>query len=256
MATHAVCARIQISHPHSTQYPSGKVVTPTWSGEQLEWFNKIAKQSPLFERQVLRLLQDSEYVWKIQLKETDEFYDDDLDLGTFIPNLGCLQGRNSTTGMEVKRLSRRCSALWHFEVLPSKVHLASYITDGDGKTIASTSPTPTTSSAATVASAGGSASRAATALENIGSERVPWCWDDNGDRQSLETSLKLANIALVLGLKDVFRREIKTVIWNWPKETTADKNPSVKCLRKDGTPGVKGLNGELQQKLDTGWSSN
>jgi hypothetical protein len=227
---HDICARVQIL------YPDGTTKYPAWNDQQV---NRITKQSPLFERQVLRLMQDKQYVWKILLKETDDFYDDEFDLGAFIANLGRPQGRNSSNGMEVNRLSRRCSAMWYFEVVPSKVHLASYATGSNGETIASNSPTPRTSSAPTLASAD-SVSREPTVSESSGSESESWCWNNNSDHKSPETSLKLANIALVLDWREVFKREIKTVIWNWqPKQTLADTNTPVDCLRKDG---VKGLN--------------
>jgi len=244
---HAICARVEISYPRTTQYPEGNAVHPAWNREQV---NKIAEQSPLFERQVLRLTQDSSYVWRIVLKETDEFHDIE-HLATFIVNLGRPQERNSSDRMEVNSLSSRCSAMWHFEVLPSKVHLASCATDVAGRTIASNSPIPTISSTPTVAS-GDSPSPVPTTSESSGGERQPWCWDNSGDHQSPETSLKLANIALVLGWKEVFRREIKTVIWNWPRHTTADNNPSIHCLQKDGAPGVTGLQSKLSHKKKYG----
>jgi hypothetical protein len=241
-ASHAICARIQIS------YPDGRIKNPAWNNEQV---NKLTKQSPLFERQLLRLMQDEQHVWKIELKETDDFYDVDLD--PFIVNLGRPQGRNSSNGMEVNSLSRRCSAMWYFEVVPSKVHLASYATGNDGETIASNSPTPITSSTPTLVS-GNSASRAPTVSESSSSESESWCWHHNDDHKSPETSLKLANIALVLDWREVFRREIKTVVWNWrPRETLADPKTPVDCLRRDG---VKGLNSKLPKKLVWGCSES
>lgn len=229
-------------YPPSTQYPEGSAVSPEWNEEQHELFiNEVAKQSPLFERQLMRLFQDSQYEWKIQVKETDEFHDDDLDLGSFIPSLG----RKSCQGMKINSLSRRCSALWHFQVLPSEVQLASSIIDDTGqKIITSIPPTLSTSSETTLTSASSSATPSETVSEDLGSERGSWCWDIKCDHPSRETSLKLANIALVLNLKDVFKKEIKTVIWNWPKESAADKNPTIPCLQKDNTLGVIGLKGE------------
>jgi hypothetical protein len=219
------------------------VANPSWNNQQV---NKIASQSPLFERQILRLLQDSRYVWRIPLKDTDDFHE--VDLGLFIAKLGQPQGRNSSNGMEVKDLCSRCSAMWYFEIVPSKVHLASYATGRDGRTIASSSPVPNASPTYPLAS-GDLTSQIPTSSETSGSERENWCWNNNGDHASRETSLELANIALVLRWREVFMKEIKTVVWNWPKETLREPNTPIHYLQKDS---VKGLNSELPQNAPGG----
>ncbi len=237
---HPICGRILI-RPPSTQYPDGRVVNPSWDNEQV---GKMATQSPLFERQILRLQQDSKYRWKIHLKDTDDFRNDDFS--AFIAKLG--QPCEQLVGMEVERLCSRCSAMWYFQIVPSKVYLATYATDRKGHAIASSSQISTTSSVPTPTS-GNSEFRVVTSSETSGSERKHWCWNSKGDHTSRETSLKLANIALVLGWKEVFKRELKTVVWNWPQETLGEPDTPIHYLQKDS---AKGLNSKSRWEFDSG----
>jgi hypothetical protein len=230
MASHAICKRIRIS------CPDGRSENPTWSDEEVA---KIQRQSPLFERQVLRLLQNTEHVWKIEAKVEDGFHEVD-NLGLFITNLG----RSQVIEMEVEELSSRCSAMWYFEVVPSRVHLASCARDSTGKVIASSSATAITSSTPSVASPG-----AAHAVSNgsaqSGSQPNIWCWNYHGGHSSPDTPLKLTNIALVLNWREVFQREIKSVIWNWPGRPPRDTNTPIRYLQEDD---VKGLNCKSHEK--------
>jgi hypothetical protein len=150
--------------------------------------------------------------------------------------------------MEVERLCSRCSAMWHFQIVPSKVHLATYATDREGNPIASSSQVSTTSSVPTPTS-GNSAFRVVTSSETSGSEREHWCWNKNCDHTSRETSLKLANIALVLGWREVFNKELKTVVWNWPQETLGEPDTPIHYLQKDS---AKGLNSKSRWEFDSG----
>lgn len=232
---HTICGRILIPCPDE------RVVNPSWNNEQV---GKIATQSPLFERQILRLQQDSKYKWTIHLKDTDDFRNDEFS--AFIAKLG--QPCEQSTGMGVERLCSRCSAMWYFQIVPSKVHLATFATNAEGHSIASGSQVSTISSVPTPAS-GNSASRVVTSSETSGSERERWCWNSNGDHTSRETSLKLANVALVLGWKEVFKKELKTVVWNWPQETLGEPDTPIHYLQKDS---AKGLNSKSRREFDGG----
>lgn len=236
--SHYICARVHIS------YPNGSKEIPKWTDEQV---NKIMKQSPLFERQILRLMQYPQYVWNIKPEEKDGFHDVS-NLGHFIANLGRQPASQSEVAMEIAWLSSRCSALWYFEVVPSKVYIASQARDTNGTIIDPIAAIPITSSQTTLAS-GGSGSPVATVPGNSNREPSQFCWNYGCNLKSKETSLPLANVALILDWREVFKRQIKTVIWDWPKQTLAGTNTPIEFLQHDG---VEGLDSKFPQNSEMG----
>lgn len=224
---HDICARVHISCPNSS------VETPKWTDKQIK---KIMKQSPLFERQILRLIHDPQYVWNIKPEEKDGFHEVD-DLAHFIASLGRPPASQSEDAMEITRLSSRCSALWYFEFVPSKVYIASRAKDREGTIIVPKTATAITSSSNSLAIRG-SGSTVGTVPWNANREPPQFCWNYVCNLESKETSLPLANVALILNWREVFKRQIKTVIWDWPKQTTAGTTTTIKFLQLDGAEGL------------------
>lgn len=206
-AIHDICARVRIV------YRDGTFRTPTWNNKQID---EIVRRSPVFEGHINRLLLLNEYVWKIEPRETDGF--DDLAVHFLIDNLGRHEANEVWNGIGVESLSEKCSAMWYFEVVPSRFNVASHVTDADGKVIAD-------NAAPTI----------------LAGESAGWCWNCVSIHRSPETSLKLANIALVLGWREVFRREIKTVIWDWTEQTLAGTKTRVECLQNNGVRGLDSM---------------
>lgn len=236
---HAICARVRIL------YQDGSLKSPSWTSEQID---EILQQSPVFERQILRLLHNSQYVWNIKPANTDGF--DDIAVNDFMGDLGRPPESDVENRVKLEGLSSRCCAIWHFEVIPSKFHIASHATDNDGKVLAhKDAATPKTLSVSTLASggSGGSGSSVPTSPGNSSTELELWCWNCESDHSSQEIALKLANIALILDWKEAFRREIKTVIWNWQGVSFKDTGTPVERLQNDGP---EGLQGEFSQKLN------
>jgi hypothetical protein len=174
-----------------------------------------------------------QYEWKIAPQKTDGFDDATADL--LIDNLG-LPVSEVGSAMEVKALSKLCSAMWYFQIVPSRYHGVRLVTDASG--VMAQNASPTLSPALTPVTGGPGP---------LASEPAHWCWNSESN-DSTETSLKLANIALVLGRREMFEREIKTVIWNWADETRAGTATTpVQCLRNEG---VEGLDSTSQRKMN------
>lgn len=227
-----ICARVRISLRDGN---SITVTNPSWTSEQI---NRIVQQSPVFERQILRLLHSNQYVWDIEPADRDGF--DTVAVDKFMGDLGRPPESDVEIKMEIEALLSRCCAIWYFEVVPSRFRVASHAIDNDnnGTVMAQKdTATPRTSSVPTRMS-GGSGSSVPTSSANSITELDTWCWNCESGHPSQETALKLANIALILNWEEVFKREIKRVIWNWNGESLERGTP-VERLQQDGPEGLQ-----------------
>lgn len=133
------------------------------------------------------------------------------------------------TRFSIESLSRYASAIWVFKVVPSRFPTSDapctgWFVESDNKDVAHGDlPGSVTPSSRSSGSSGPLPS---------------WCWHGQPLYGSTEMSLKLANIAFVFGWREVFKREIKTVIWNWPNTTAAGLVTPVEVLKQEGIHGL------------------
>ncbi|KAK3389951.1 hypothetical protein B0H63DRAFT_464569 [Podospora didyma] len=182
--------------------PAGGIM-PSWSSERVQ---TLSNMSPLIRAHADELRQHPERYWMLVVG-------DEFDETTALRVLSLIGPGSAHRKERVASLCRECNVLWAFQVIPkylpaSQTWLA---IDDDGDVAGSKFPghlrntTRNTTYAPSLASS---------------SQSSPiWCWSHSEDpslrRRSRLMSHQLANIALILEWDEVFRREMKTVVWDW-----------------------------------------
>lgn len=196
----------------------------SWDSDQVRIAKTISRE---WRHKLSDLRNDPSQPWEVEHVEQRDGYDS-LAVKYLMSKVGRPLSIHHSR-IRVESLSSYASALWDYEVVPSRFPTSESPCTGwwaveNGKDVAHGDlPGSVTPSSHSSQSSGASPS---------------WCWHSQPRYGSAELSLKLVNIALVFGWRDVLRREIKTVIWNWPNATAAELTTPVEVLKKEGIHGL------------------
>ncbi|KAK0630211.1 hypothetical protein B0T17DRAFT_527864 [Bombardia bombarda] len=211
-----ICQRIRIAHPSDGEGPGRSYSTPRWTEARVQ---EIKTMSPILKVRIdeLERYPESE-PWYV-----DPEFGDGIDRTTAYKTLDIIGAQNVTVQGTPSNLSDYCSGLWYFEIIPRRFPSCRRwtATDDNNHIISRTQQ---------------------------GGNQVPpgWCWHNPVGHRSRETCLHLANSALVLGWKEVFKREIRTIIWDWTETSPNDFLTPVKRLMFGPSDGLK--NRRIQEK--------
>lgn len=192
----------------STPYPL------QWTRRQLR---RMLGISPLLDIQLMRSLHDGRYRWQPELGGTHCFGQEDLAM---LLNIMSYEGNKLHDVMEVKPFSKLCTAMWYLRVVPDRISNRTPSGVVERNLVSNTFNVKETWIVK-------DALPYPAAVTDTGEDPIR-CWNQQG-RESQETSYRLANIAFVLGWKEVFAEGLKTVVWNWTGTGPVAMDP-IACL--------------------------
>ncbi|KAK4183139.1 hypothetical protein QBC35DRAFT_508634 [Podospora australis] len=217
MAPDPVCQSIRICPPAKGADDSNAGITPDWTPDRVSILCSI---SPLIRARVDELRQRPELWWT-------PVVGDGIDESTALRVLGMVGPGTVRRRQRVSALSQECNVMWAFQINPMSLPASQTweAVDDDGQLAASKTMVRKTARRSYPAS--------------VSSQSTPkWCWQlEPGHRYRL-TSLQLANIAMVLQWEEVFKKEIRTVVWDWTGQSQAILSTPVDCLRAQGEGGL------------------
>ncbi|KAK4172326.1 hypothetical protein QBC36DRAFT_338126 [Triangularia setosa] len=216
-----VCQSILICPPNKGDGSNG--VTPDWTPERVRL---LCSLSPLIKTRVEELRLHSELWWT-------PVVGDGIDESTAIRVLDLVGPGTAGRKQRVSLLSQECNAMWAFQINPTlfPASLTWQAVDDDGQLAASRTVVR-------------KAARRSYASISSSSSSPRFCWQTEPGSRSRLTSLQLANIAIVLEWEEAFKREIRTVIWDWTGQSQVLATP-VGCLQAHGPRGL-----EAQRKIE------
>ncbi|KAK4222532.1 hypothetical protein QBC38DRAFT_489606 [Podospora fimiseda] len=216
-----VCHRISILAPRQ----GDRLVTkegfmPSWSPERIEI---LCSMSRFIWSNVNELRSNPDSRWLLPLKDEDGF-----DPQMALRVLDMIGPDTKNRRQRVSLLSQECNVLWVFQVIPKMFPRSQTweVLDDDGY-LAATRTMVRKAAQSYTGSVSGSSSMSSS----------KWGWHSEPAHRSRLTSLQLANVALVLEWEEVFKREIKTVVWDWTGTQATIVTP-VERLRSDGENGL------------------
>ncbi|KAK0710547.1 hypothetical protein B0T21DRAFT_387440 [Apiosordaria backusii] len=219
-----VCQSIRICPPNKGDGSNG--ITPNWTPERVKI---LCSLSPLIKTRVEELRLHPELWWTPAVG-------DGIDEGTAIRVLDLVGPGTAGRKQRVSLLSQECNVMWAFQINPTlfPASLTWQAVDDDGQLAASRTVVR-------------KAARRSYASLPSSSSNPKFCWQTEPGSRSRLTSLQLANIALVLDWEEAFKREIRTVIWDWTGQSQAVLATPVGCLQAHGPRGL-----EAQRRVEKG----
>ncbi|KAK3329257.1 hypothetical protein B0H66DRAFT_17539 [Apodospora peruviana] len=214
--------RIRIyRHAGTGTGPGRSYATPEWTKARVE---NLKSLSPILKSHINELRAGPDNVlWEIEPEA-----EDGVDRDTALEVLKMLGRGSGWIGETASEVSRYASGLWFFEVIPDKFPACQSWKVRD-----------------------------AASGQILGSQTFPpanhgllpdgWCWNHH-ITHSRETCLQLANGALILGWDELFKKEIKVVIWDWSGEPGL--TPFGTPVKRLKAGGLEGLNDRRKQEKD------
>ncbi|KAK0735077.1 hypothetical protein B0T26DRAFT_746901 [Lasiosphaeria miniovina] len=213
-ASDPICERVLIKWEGNVRTS----ITPAWAPGRVEVLSAV---SPLIRARVDDLRCRPHHRWEPVISKSDGF---DADTATRVLNE--IGPETANRRQTVDLLCLEANVMWFFEVVAKQLRACPTweATDGDGGLIASKSNSR-------------HAVRKSQASQSSRSSQ--WqCWYSETAHWSRLTALQLANIALVLEWDDVFKRELKTVVWDWTNASEAVLETPVERLKATGEEGL------------------
>ncbi|KAK3366749.1 hypothetical protein B0T24DRAFT_681937 [Lasiosphaeria ovina] len=238
----AICQRIRICSPGGDETPTAATsgLIPHWTPDRIRVLSAI---SPMIRAHVEELRQRSDRWW-LPLVGLGDGFDSGVALRVLdaitssslsLPPAGMQQqSQNWRTNERVSVLCRNCNVMWFFGVVPRLLPACQSwqaVDDDDKHQVIASRNMPRQSAAS-------SSRRWSQASLSSQASAPKWCWHSEPGHSARLTCLQIANIALVLQWDEVFRREIKTVVWDWTGTSQAVLHTPVTRLRTHGDYGL------------------
>ncbi|KAK4160877.1 hypothetical protein QBC43DRAFT_324788 [Cladorrhinum sp. PSN259] len=215
-----LCHRIGILPPRHGDRPTNQDgYMPQWSLERIE---VLCSMSRFIWMNINELRANPDLWWMPAIKDGDGF-----DPQTALRVLDMIGPDTKNRRQRVSALSQECNVLWVFQVIPKMFPRSQTweVLDDDGYLTATR----------TMVRKAGRDTGSVSGSSSMSSPK--WGWHSEQAHRTRLTSLQLANIALILEWEEVFKREIKTVIWDWTGTQAALETP-VERLRSEGENGL------------------
>lgn len=195
---------------------------PSWSSERIE---VLCSMSRFIWTNINELRLNPDVWWMPVIRDGEGF-----DAHMALRVLDMIGPDTKNRRQRVSVLSQECNVLWVFQVIPKMFPRSQTweVLDDDGYL---------TATRTMIRKAGKSYTGSVSGSSSMSASK--WGWHSEPAHRSRMTSLQLCNIALVLEWEEVFKREIKTVIWDWTG-THASLATPVERLRSEGESGLDG----------------
>ncbi|KAK3393870.1 hypothetical protein B0H63DRAFT_459425 [Podospora didyma] len=189
--------------------------------------NMLSTISPMLQARITRLKHNPGQHWIVVIdKDANGFTVDEA-----IQVLAWIGPDKANKRIRLSNLCTISNVMWFFEIIPKYFPACSSweATNDDHRIIASSSEVYQTPP------------RSRTS-HSSGSDENWYCWHSRTAHDSRMTALELTNIGLVLEWTDVFKREIKTVVWDWTGSeasvSQAVLSTPVELLKSNGNQGL------------------
>ncbi|KAM7198214.1 hypothetical protein V8F20_006241 [Naviculisporaceae sp. PSN 640] len=218
--------------------PGRRRTVPRWFPIQVV---KLMTSSPTVQARINKLKADDDEneTWEIRSKP-----EDGIHASVVFEVFDMVATETEMDPAELKDVaevvSQFCNVMWFYEIIPARFPSSKKWTVIDGATelpigAHEITPDPFLHHVTT------NGTHHST-ISTITAGRTPWCWERSSSLVlqfgGYETTMQLANCALILGWRDVFKRSIKPLIWETQPESSILITP-VKYLKQAGPDGLK-----------------